>query len=190
MLSSLAISVVVLLTASDGDVPSAVVTGELVCQVKDALGSSRYGWSRGRCERVAAALREAADPVEMLAVCINESDLRARAVFWASPSKGDAGLCGVRCVLDDRGHCTNGLVRGMRLEELYDPALNVRVAAQILAAKGSTSRYAGETVDRGYGRRVAVLVAALSGISASPRGRRMRDHVRRIVEAVTRVPRS
>jgi len=190
VLSSLAISVVVLLAVSEGNVSSVVVTGELVCQVKDALGSSRYGWSRGRCERVATALREATDPVEMLAVCINESDLRERAVAWASPSKADVGLCQVRCVLGEGGRCTNGLVEGMRIEQLYDPALNVRVAAQILASKGSTSRYAGETVDRGYGRRVAVLVAAFSGISASPRGRRMRDHVRRIVEAVTRVPRS
>jgi hypothetical protein len=66
----------------------------------------------------------------------------------------------------------------------------VQIAAQILAAKGSTSRYAGETVDRGYSRRVSEIAAALSGVAASPRGRRMRDHVRRIVAAVAEVPRS
>lgn len=196
MLGPAAVTLLLMASAVGGDRQRVVMTGELVCGVKDALGPRqpsrirRHQWSSRRCERVAAALREATDPVELFAVCINESDLRERAVAWVSPEKGDAGLCGVRCVLGDDGRCTNGFVKGMSLESLYDPVTNVLVAAEILAAKGSTSRYAGETVDRGYSFRVGVIAAALSGVLKKVRGRRLRDHVERIVMAVRGVPRS
>lgn len=201
-MSALALSVLSLVVGVDLGARGPEVTGELVCRVKDAFSSQHYlsrrhrhAWTVRRCERVAATLRETDDPAELFAVCINESDLRERASRQADPQKVDAGLCGVRCVEDGYGRCANGAVRGLLLSDLYDPVKNVRVAARILRSKGSTSGYAGETVDRGYASRISVLVSALGGelvpvSGRGPRSRRLRDHASRIVRAVMGATRS
>lgn len=169
----------------------AEVTPELVCVVKAALSPPRSRgvrhrrrWSARKCERVAAALRTSDRPAELFAICINESDLRERATVWVTPWKVDAGLCGVRCLLGADGRCTNGHVRGKSLSDLYDPSVNAAVAAQILADKGTASRYAGETIDRGYGSRVKVLVSALRGIRVETKSSRLRNHASKILRAL------
>lgn len=163
---------------------AADVTPELVCQVKSAFGRT---WSAEKCSRVSEALRSSSTPVVLFAVCINESTLRAHFVAWTKEhDKADAGLCGVRCKVDAGGRCTNGLVRQMRLVDLLDPAINVSVAARILATKSSLGRYAGETRDRGYASRVLAIAAALGGARVEVKSKRVREIVRRILVVLNR----
>jgi hypothetical protein len=171
--------------AASGSARAVDITPELVCEVKSSFG--RRPWSREACEQVSEALRRSREPDVLFAVCINESTLRARAIAWTREGdKADAGLCGVRCQVDAKGRCTNGLVRRMRLIDLLDPAVNVSVASRILAAKGSLGRYAGETRDRGYASRVLAIAAALGGARVEVKSKRVREIVRRILVALNR----
>lgn len=164
---------------------AADVTPELVCQVKSAFG--RRIWSYEKCSRVAEALRSSSAPDVLFAVCINESTLRAHGIAWTREGdKADAGLCGVRCQVGADGRCTNGLVKRMRLVDLFDPAVNVSVAARILATKSSLGRYAGETRDRGYAGRVLAIAAALGGARVEVKSKRVREIVRRILVTLNR----
>lgn len=164
---------------------AADVTPELVCQVKSAFG--RRTWSYESCSKVARALRGSSEPDVLFAVCINESTLRAHDVAWTREGdKADAGLCGVRCQVGANGRCTNGLVRKMKLVDLFDPAVNVSVAARILATKSSLGRYAGETRDRGYASRVLAIAAALGGTRVEVKSKRVREIVRRILVVLNR----
>ena len=94
------------------------------------------------CHKVAHAVRESAEryqvpPALILAVMINESDMN-EATFRITVRNGsvyakDGGLMGIRCILDKRGRCGNGLVRGMRWKEVMDPATNIALGARELA---------------------------------------------------------
>jgi hypothetical protein len=39
----------------------------------------------------------------------------------------------IRCLVDDKDHCTNGDVKGMSWKELMDPATNIELGAKTLA---------------------------------------------------------
>ena len=186
------------------------VTPALVCAVQRAIRFHEPAWAEDRCERVAAALSATPNPRQMAAICTNESDMRSGVVVKARPGVYDVGLCGVRCVCPKadyerwaRGEmsgkeaadvtacrCQNGPARGYSLAQMRDPAVNVRVAAAVLATKGGhLGRYNGATTaKRGarYAARIAAIEAAFGGraVKVAARETRLRKLVRQIVAAV------
>lgn len=130
-----------------------------------------------------------------------------RARLWtssagATPRAGDVadvGLCGVRCVLGADLKCANGPARGETIESLKDPAVNIRVAGEILKQKRrvlgrarATAGYNGDLDGRnGYAANVRAVMAAWTGVELEAKGRkrvieRVRELVRRIAAAVRR----
>jgi hypothetical protein len=191
------------------------VGAEQLCVVKDAIRWREAAWTPAECRGITDALNETLDPPRMLAVCINESDLRERVVSFVRPGVYDVGLCGVRCTLAPgsaagdgsrsagrpaglpAGRCTNGPARGYTLRQLLDGPTNVRVADEVLHEThgGNLRHYNGGTREHGYAGRVAAVLAALGGVDAfSGRrhkvGRRGETRVekltRQILEAVGR----
>jgi hypothetical protein len=115
----------------------------VLCALKRTVGEKgdRNAWSPERCQTLAEGLVEVSarydlSPALLLAVMVHESDLDENAVSL-SQSRGalakDSGLMGIRCVLDGRGRCSNGLVRGMAWREVMDPLTNVELGARYLA---------------------------------------------------------
>jgi hypothetical protein len=165
------------------------VSADLVCRVQNAIRWRSPAWAPSECATVAEELNATPEPRTSLAVAINESDLRPRAVAHARPGVYDVGLMGVRCVIE-RGRCSNGPARGLSIEQLKNPETNIRVAAQIMATKrahfgGDWLRaYNGGTAEHGYAGRIAALVAALGGVVVETKSARIRRLVERIVAAV------
>ncbi len=151
----------------------AAVTPALVCTVQHAIRWRDRAWSAARCEAVAAALNATASPVTTLAIAINESDLRPTAIAWHGAGVADVGLTGVRCILGERGRCTNGPARGMTVRQLMDPGANVRVGAAVLASKRNLEAYNGAARD-GYAGRISAIRAALDGEVVPVKSRRVR----------------
>jgi hypothetical protein len=189
------------------------ITPGLICQVKGAIRWKAPAWDRATCEQVALAINETPRPRTTLAMAILESDLRMDVAVEARPGVFDVGLLGVRCLLspgssapargdgprsagDSKladeavGRCQNGPARGYTLAELKTPAINVRVAAEIMAEKRERHGknwarfYSGASHENGYGRRVAVLAAALGGARLTTKCKRVRRLAELILAAV------
>ena len=201
------------LAASPAPGKPPTVSPSLVCSVQHAIRWRDSAWTPAQCERVAGALNSTRDPVEMAAICVNESDMRPGVAVESRPGVFDVGFCGVRCVTarDTRasslalgqrvlrgqlkpnqptGRCLNGPARGYSLEQLRDPVVNVAVAAQIAEAKRAAygkdwhRHYNGGTREHGYTGRIAALVAALGGVQVKVQGKRMRELTAKVVAAV------
>ena len=169
--------------------PPRDVSAAQVCQVQSAIRWQERAWDVATCERVATALNATPDPVTMLAVCINESDLRPTAIDVVRPDVYDAGLCGVRCHVVG-GKCADGPARGMALQQLFEPATNVAIAANVMAEKRAKlgrhylRGYNGGTREHGYAERIGAIAAALGGVRVATKCKRVRRLVELIVAAV------
>jgi len=118
-------------------------TAETICRLKSRIRFGRGAkWSPKFCRALAEAVLSAADefdlnPALVLAVAINESDLNADAVLEDRKDgklyAKDGGLMGIRCVVNKRGRCTNGLVKGLPWKKVMHPLTNIRLGAQQLA---------------------------------------------------------
>lgn len=112
-----------------------------LCALKPRIGVRSHQWGPATCQTIAASVVDSAarhdlSPALLVAVMINESDLNETATR-TSTSRGrlakDSGLMGIRCVLDQRGNCTTGLVRGMPWRRVMDPVTNIELGARYLA---------------------------------------------------------
>jgi soluble lytic murein transglycosylase-like protein len=112
-----------------------------LCSLKQKIGARGAGWTPARCEAMARSVRASAarhdlSPALLLAVMVQESDLDETAARVSHPHGAvakDSGLMGIRCVLDGRGRCTNGLVKGMPWRQVMDPGTNIELGARYLA---------------------------------------------------------
>lgn len=169
------------------------VDAEQLCAVKRAVRFQQRAWTPRECERIAAALNETAEPVQMLAMAIWESDLRENAIRTTLRSDGmfahDMGLLAVRCITDREAVCTNGEAKGLVAIKLTDPAVNIRTAAAVLASHGGRLNGFNGCVERKgrkcrYAENIAVLVSAFGGVEVKTKGARLRKLSRQIVEAI------
>ena len=118
------------------------VLANTICAVKDRVRWRAPAWKAEFCQKVAHAVLESSEryqvpPALILAVMINESDMN-EATFRTTAREGavyakDGGLMGIRCIVDKRGRCGNGHVRGMTWKEVMDPATNIALGARELA---------------------------------------------------------
>jgi hypothetical protein len=121
--------------------PSTSCLATTLCEVKDRVRWRTAAWKPAFCERVAAAVLEAAKrhdvpPSLILAVMINESDMNEKA-FRTTMKAGtvyakDGGLMGIRCVVGKEGRCINGNVRGVKWQDIMDPVKNIDLGAREL----------------------------------------------------------
>jgi hypothetical protein len=161
------------------------VSAPVLCEVQHAIRWRAPAWSPTKCQQVAAAFNATATPLDLLGICVNESDLRETAIAWDGPDVADIGLCGVRCRLGANRRCTNGAAAGLTIRQLQRAATNIAVASAILASKASVGRYHSSTpaIAAAYEARVSVLVGALGGVpvdSKRIKGRRLRKLVEQI----------
>jgi len=176
-----------------------VVTPALVCSAQHAIRWQDPAWTEQQCEARArefatSGQRWGSAPVQLLAMSIVESDLRAHAL--RDNGNGDrpavdVGLMAVRCLLSpdvSRDKCRNRPVRGMSIPQLIRPATNIDMGARILATlhHGSLAGYNGgpNAREHGYPEKVGAIMAALGGVEVRVSGKRMRKLVRQIVAAV------
>jgi hypothetical protein len=194
------------------------VKPSLVCQVQHAIRWRDPAWTEQQCqararEFMASGQRWGFAPVQLLAMAIDESDLRPEAM---REDRGalDVGLMAVRCHLrrtiipmatsdgkqpnDARNipknipspTCTNKPVRGLTPAQLMRPSVNIDMGARILATlhRGSLAGYNGgpNAREHGYPEKVAAIMAALGGVEVRVSGKRMRKLVRQIVIATTK----
>jgi hypothetical protein len=114
---------------------------QTLCSLNQKLRRAHAAWSASECRSlaegvVASAARHGLSPALLVAVMIQESDLNENAARVSHPHGGlakDSGLMGIRCVLDGRGRCTNGLVRGMAWRQVMEPLANIELGARYLA---------------------------------------------------------
>jgi transglycosylase-like protein with SLT domain len=128
--------------AAESAVPPLPCLARTICSLKDRIRWGTPAWSPAFCNRIAqgvlaSAKRNNVSPSLILAVAVNESDLDERAIH-PSMKNGklyarDSGLMGIRCVLDGRGYCKNGYVRGLAWKKLMDPLTNIELGARELA---------------------------------------------------------
>lgn len=171
-----------------------------VCAVHRAVSHER-AWSPARCAAVATILDEfTGAPLRMLAMAVNESNMRADVVRVTVRSDGlvayDVGLLQVRCLVDPKRKdavCLNGPAKGLRAKDLKDPTVNVRTAWEVYDMHGrDPGRYNGATGKRAkrYRQRVSAIEAALIGMPFVAPDKRTRGLCKRIVEAMGKEPRS
>jgi hypothetical protein len=118
----------------------AACLAQALCSLKGRI-ARRKPWTPALCQALARGVTESAarhglSPALVLAVMIQESDLDERAARVSRSGDAiakDSGLMGIRCVLDGRGRCTNGLVRGMPWRQVMDPLTNIELGARYLA---------------------------------------------------------
>lgn len=141
------------------------ITPAKLCAVQHAIQFQSPRWTPAKCESVAVAISLTTSPLDLLSICINESDLRERAIAWHGPDVADVGLCGIRCLLGPDRRCTNGAAAGLTVRQLQHAETNLAIAAAHLVARGGVHKYQSRTphVGRAYASRIAVLTAALSG---------------------------
>jgi hypothetical protein len=170
----------------------ALVTPSLVCAVQHAIRWRDPAWTEQQCqararEFTASGQRWGFAPAQLLAMAIDESDLRTTAT---RNDRGglDCGLIAIRCKLGTDGRCTNKPVRGMTIPQLMRPATNIDMGARILATlhHGNLAAYNGgpNAREHGYPEKVGAIMAALGGVEVRVSGKRMRKLVRQIVAAV------
>ncbi len=113
-----------------------------VCQVKEKIRWKTPAWTADQCRRIARAILDSAErhgirPGLLLAVMINESDLNEKAARDTHRAgqlyARDSGLMGIRCIIDKKGRCANGNVRGVKSTDLMDPVKNIDAGARELA---------------------------------------------------------
>lgn len=165
------------------------INGGFVCRVQHAIQHRNPAWTADMCAKVAEAVNATFDPRLVLAVAVNESDLREFALRRARRGVYDTGLMGVRCRLtpgSDRStradwrsvsgqaallasRCSNWPVRGRSVRELLDPVVSIQAGEQLLKRKRQRDprhwlrHYNGGTVEHGYADRVAATKSALRG---------------------------
>lgn len=121
--------------------PSKSCLATTICEVKDRVRWRTAAWTPQFCEQIATAVLESSRRHDVpaaliLAVMINESDMNEKA--FRSTIRGgtlyakDGGLMGIRCVVDKRGRCTNGNVRGLPWSAVMDPVKNIDIGAREL----------------------------------------------------------
>jgi Transglycosylase SLT domain len=124
------------------ELPTESCLANTICEVKDRVRWRTSAWKPSYCERIGHAVLESAKrydvpPSLILAVMINESDMNEKA--FRTTIKGgklyakDGGLMGIRCVLDSKGRCANGNVRGFTWNEVMDPVTNIDIGARELS---------------------------------------------------------
>jgi hypothetical protein len=122
--------------------PSADCLANTVCSIKDRVRWGTPAWRPAFCRKIAAGVLASAQkhdlsPTLLLGVMLNESDLDEKAVHVTMRGSKlyakDSGLMGIRCVIDGRGRCANGYVRGLRWKSLMDPLTNIELGAAELA---------------------------------------------------------
>jgi hypothetical protein len=122
--------------------PSEDCLANTICAVKERVRWRASAWKPVFCQKIAHAVLESAEkyqvpPALILAVMINESDMN-ETTFRTTVRNGavyakDGGLMGIRCIVDKKGRCTNGHVRGMAWKEVMRPATNIALGARELA---------------------------------------------------------
>lgn len=122
--------------------PSEDCLANTICAVKDRVRWRAPAWKPEFCQKIAHAVLESAEnyqipPALILAVMINESDMN-ETTFRTTVRNGaiyakDGGLMGIRCIVDKKGRCGNGHVRGMAWKEVMRPATNIALGARELA---------------------------------------------------------
>jgi hypothetical protein len=124
-----------------GAIPSSDCLATTVCRLKDKVRWRTAAWTPAFCGKIADAILSAADryqvePMLILAVMLNESDLDEKAANVTLRDgrvyAKDTGLMGIRCVLDG-GRCKNGNVRGMAWKSVADPVTNIHLGARELS---------------------------------------------------------
>ncbi|MDX2022229.1 MAG: hypothetical protein SF187_18480 [Deltaproteobacteria bacterium] len=115
---------------------------ETVCRLKEKLRWQKPAWDADFCKQIAHDFVTAANefdlhPALLLAIAINESDLDETAVLPTVRGDNvyakDGGLMGIRCILDDKGRCTNGNVKGRMWNAIMTPQENIVLGARELA---------------------------------------------------------
>jgi hypothetical protein len=182
--------------------PSIVITSELVCTVQHAIRWRAAAWQPWMCVRVSDAVNAAAKATDLrsdtlLAIAINESDLRPWAAHWhrawtflpgdqyyanavGPGAVGDLGLMGTRCKLGPDMLCSNGLLKGWKYPAAMQIENNIMLGARILASAGKRGYNAGV----GYWDRIDVIRAALGGEVRKTKSVRVRELIRQITEAL------
>ena len=180
----------------------APVTPKLVCSAQHAIRWQTSAWRPAMCLRVANAVNAAAKATgthadELLAIAINESDLRSGAQHWHHTltllpggkyrvtaiepgAVGDLGLMGTRCVLDKRMRCGNGLLRGWKYPAAMQIENNVMLGARILASAGRRGYNAGAE----YWPHIEAIRAALRGEIRKTTDPRVRKLILQIATAI------
>lgn len=169
------------------------VNGGMICKVQHIIQRQQHRWSLSTCDRVAEAIARTFNPLLVLAVAINESDLQesARARARGRRNVYDVGLMGVRCRLGRDHRCSNWPVRGRTLQDLFDPAINIAAAELIMKRKRQHSphkwlqHYNGGTRDRGYAERIHALHVALKGRRVHSASNRVNVLTGKIVQVVS-----
>lgn len=113
-----------------------------ICAIKDKIRWRTPAWNEAKCREIGSAVLSSAkrhnlSPTLLLAIMINESDLNEKAtrptLHDSQIYAKDSGLMAIRCVLDKRGRCLNGNVRGLPWKRVMDPATNIELGARELA---------------------------------------------------------
>jgi hypothetical protein len=122
--------------------PSAECLATTLCSVKDRIRWGTPAWQPDFCRKIASAVLTSAKAHDLsatllLGVMMNESDLDEKAIHPTMKNgklyAKDSGLMGIRCVLDRRGRCSNGAVKGMSWRSVMDPVTNIELGARELA---------------------------------------------------------
>jgi hypothetical protein len=113
-----------------------------ICSVQNKVRWGTPAWTPEFCGRIARGVlasskRNDISPSLLLAVMVNESDMDAQAARVTTRNgkvyAKDSGLMGIRCLVDGRGKCTNGHVRGLSWKMVMDPIVNIELGARELA---------------------------------------------------------
>jgi Transglycosylase SLT domain len=113
-----------------------------ICKLKERIRYGKDPWSPELCATIAKGMIESGEkydlhPALILAVAIAESDLDDKASRTTHKNGAvfarDGGLMGLRCLINDKGLCTNSLVRGMHWKDLLNPLTNIATGSQMLA---------------------------------------------------------
>jgi hypothetical protein len=159
------------------------VTSATLCRVQHAIRWQVPAWTEAQCDRVAGALNVTSAPTTFAAIAIIESDLRPRAIAWHGPRVADVGLLGIRCILGERGRCTNGAATGYTPEQLQDAETNIAVANVLWTANGGRlSRW--NAGSRDHAANVGAISAALAGVRVPTKSKRVRKLVELILVSV------
>lgn len=127
---------------SANTMPTLSCLATTICEVKDRVRWRTAAWKPAFCEKIGRAVldsskRHAIPPTLILAVMINESDMNEAAIRTTMKNgrvyAKDGGLMGIRCIVDQKGKCVNGNVRGMKWKQVMDPFTNIDIGARELA---------------------------------------------------------
>lgn len=169
---------------SGADLP---VSADTVCRIEHAIRWKTPPMTDATCARIANALTATPTPRLLLAMFINESDLRPFVIAYVSETVSDRGLGGVRCVVGEKGKCINGPAREYTPTQLLDPVINIAVSNEILVQKGYNLRSynGGIKAGLGYRARIEAIVGAIDGVVVPSKLKRIRKLTSKIVAVLT-----